>query len=127
MGSGAVVWPEVLHFARFGASASFGGSWDRLEVFLTWLPGGFWCWSDLRSRRNNRQCVERKICNSYLHGVGLTPPFVGVSVCGGCWNGRGLFLLGGRGLGACEVWCFMSNSGSGPQIVFISKSDAWSP
>ena len=42
------------------------GSWDRLEVFLSWLPGRVWCWSDLRSRRNNRQCVERKICNPSL-------------------------------------------------------------
>ena len=45
----------------------------------------------------------------------------GVSVCGGHWNGRGLFLLGGGGLEACGVWCFMSNSSPGPQIAFHFK------
>ena len=28
------------------------------------LSGGFWCQSDLISRRNNKQCVQQKICNS---------------------------------------------------------------
>ena len=29
-----------------------------------------------------------------------------------------MFLFGGGGLEACGVWCFMSNSGPGPQIIF---------
>ena len=33
----------------------------------------------------------------------------------------GLFLLKGGGLKACGVWCFMSNSSPGPQIVFHFK------
>ena len=32
-----------------------------------------------------------------------------------------LFLLRGWGLEACGVWCFMSNSSPGPQIVFCFK------
>ena len=40
-----------------------------------------------------------------------------VSVCEGCWHGRGLFLLGGEGLGARGVWSFMSKTSPGPQIV----------
>ena len=42
---------------------------------------------------------------------------LGVSVCRGRWNGRGLFLLGGGGLGERGAWCFMSNSSPGLPIV----------
>ena len=58
-------------------------------------------------------------------GVGLTQVqgriinnvLMGVSVCGGHWDGRGLFLLGGGGLGEHGVWCFMSKSSPGSQTV----------
>ena len=75
-----------------------GESWDRLEVFLGWEPGGISCWPDPSSRRNNRQRVEKKFVTPPCNKIG--PSFVGFSVCGGRWNGRGLFLLGGGGLGA---------------------------
>ena len=55
-----MVWPGVSYFARFGASALFGGGayWDRSEIFLGWHLGGCWCWSDPSARKNNKQCVE---------------------------------------------------------------------
>ena len=65
--------------------------------------------------------LKEKFATLPCNGVGLTPPFDGVSVYGGRWNGRRLFLLGGRGLGACEVWCFMANSSPRHQIVFYLK------
>ena len=67
------------------------------------LPGGFWCRSDLISRRNSRQCVERKICNFSWQWDWTASAFVG----GG---GRFLWVIGmvgdcfSLGVGPGGVW-----------------------
>ena len=39
----------------------------------------------------------------------------------------GVGAWGPGGLRPCGMWCFMLNSSPGSQIVFIVKSNAWSP
>ena len=87
--SGAVVWPGVSHFARFGASALFGGLWDRLGVFLGWYPGGLWCWSDPSTGRKIDNVLNEKVVTPPCNGAGLTPSFVwGFSLWGSLeWSG----------------------------------------
>ena len=109
VGGSSLAW-GITFCVIWGFCSIWGEFWDRLEVFLGWYPGGLWCWSDPSTGRKHRQCVERKICNPSLQWGRTNTVLFGVSVCGGRWNGRGLFLLGSGGLeawerAACGVSC----------------------
>ena len=113
-----MVWLWVSYFARFGASALFGGhlrivrrpSWAGtladVGVGLTQVQG-----------RIINNLLNKKFVTPPCNGVGLSPLFVGGF---GLWRSlgwSGIVSPWGGGLGAYGVWCFMLSSSPGPQIV----------
>ena len=94
-----MVWPGVSHFVQFGDSALFGGclgivwrsSWTgtlvAFGVGLTQVQG-----------RIIANVLNKKFVTLLAMGMERHRRLLRVSVCGGRWDGRGLFLLGGGGV-----------------------------